>query len=92
VDADLVSAAQPVGRRQTTSALLPDPDKAMASDTSTLWALVFGLQFLILAEVGVVWAWNRFGRAKTWIVATPVLILGFLLVFDQITKLLPNLT
>lgn len=92
VDADLVSTTQAIGRRQTTSALLPDSHKAMASDTSTLWALVFGLQFLLLAEVGVVWAWNRFGRAKTWIVATPVLILGFLLVFDQLTKLLPNLT
>jgi LPXTG-site transpeptidase (sortase) family protein len=92
VDAELVSDAQPVGRRQTSFALLPASNKAMASDTSTLWALVFALQFLILAEAGTAYAWLRFGRAKTWIVATPVLILGFLLVFDQITKLLPNLT
>ena len=92
VDADLVSAVQAVGRRQTTYAFLPESHKAMASDTSTLWALVFALQFLIVAEAGTVYAWLRFGRAKTWIVATPVLILAFLLVFDQVTKLLPNLT
>lgn len=92
VDADLVSTPQPIGARQTTSAALPAAHKAMASDTSTVWMLVFGLQFLLLAELGVVFAWNRFGRAKTWIAATPVLILAFLIVFDQVTKLLPNLT
>jgi sortase A len=92
VDAQLVSDVQPVGKRMTAFALLPPSNKAMASDTSTLWALVFALQFLIVAEVGTVYAWLRFGRAKTWIVATPILILAFLLVFDQVTKLLPNLT
>jgi sortase A len=92
VDADLVSTVQAVGRRQTTYGFLPASNKAMASDTSTLWALVFALQFLIVAEAGTVYAWLRFGRAKTWLVATPILILAFLLVFDQVTKLLPNLT
>jgi LPXTG-site transpeptidase (sortase) family protein len=92
VDAELVSDVQAVGRRATSFAQLPASNKAMASDTSTLWALVFALQFLIVAEVGSVYAWVRFGRAKTWLVATPVLILAFLLVFDQVTKLLPNLT
>jgi len=57
-----------------------------------VWALVFALQFLLIAQAGTSYAWLRFGRAKTWIVATPILILAFLLVFDQITKLLPNLT
>jgi LPXTG-site transpeptidase (sortase) family protein len=92
VDADLVSTPQADGHRQSTYALLPEAQKAMASDTTTLWALVFALQFLILAEAGTVYARLHFGRAKTWIVATPVLILAFLLVFDQLTKLLPNLT
>jgi LPXTG-site transpeptidase (sortase) family protein len=92
VDADLVSTVQAVGHRQTSFALLPASNKAMASDTATLWALVFALQFLIIAEVATVYAWLRFGRAKTWLVATPILILAFLLVFDQVTKLLPNLT
>jgi len=92
VDADLASTVQAVGRRQTTYSFLPASNKAMASDTSTLWALVFALQFLLIAQAGTSYAWLRFGRAKTWIVATPILILAFLLVFDQITKLLPNLT
>lgn len=92
VDADLVSPPQPIGGRLTSSATLPPSHKPMASDTSTVWMLVFGLQFLLLAELGVVYAWNRFGRAKTWLAATPVLILAFLIVFDQLIKLLPNLT
>ena len=91
VDADLVSTVQAVGARRTTYSFLPESNKAMASDTTTLWALVFALQFLLVAQAGTSYAWLRFGRAKTWIVATPILILGFLLVFDQITKLLPNL-
>jgi len=38
------------------------------TDTSTLWVLAFLLQGLILASVGAVWSWRRWGRAQTWIV------------------------
>lgn len=91
VDADLVTAVQPNGARQTTYATLPVKDKELAIDTSTVWALVFALQLLVVAEVGTVWAYRRFGGRKTWVVVVPVLLLSGLLVADQITRLLPNL-
>jgi len=91
VDAKLVSAAQPAGARQTTPITLPPEDKPMATDTTTVWALVFALQFLVVAEIAAVWAFRRVGAQKTWIVFVPVLLLASLFVADQLTRLLPNL-
>lgn len=91
VDARLVSDVQPVGARQTTTLTLPPDHKPLATDTTTVWALVFALQFLIAAEIGAVWAFRRFGGQKTWVVFVPILLLAGFLVSDQITRLLPNL-
>jgi len=91
VDAKLASAVQADGARQTSYATLPAADKELASDTTTAWALIFALQFLVLAEVGAVWSLRRFGGPKTWVVLVPVLLLSGLLVADQLTRLLPNL-
>ena len=91
VDAKLVGTAQPAGARQTTPLTLPAADKPMATDTRTVWALVFALQFLVVAEIAAVWAFRRVGAQKTWIVFVPVLLLASLFVADQLTRLLPNL-
>ena len=91
VDAELVSSVKPDGPRRTTFATLNPADKELASDFSMVWALVFACQLLLLAEVACVWALRRFGRAKTWVVFVPVLLLSGLLVADQVTRLLPNL-
>ncbi len=91
VDATLTSPAQPAGARQTTPVTLPPSDRAMATDTSTVWALVFALQFLVAAEVAAVWAFRRVGAQKTWIVFVPVLLLASVFVCDQLVRLLPNL-
>lgn len=91
VDARLVSEVQPAGARETTSRTLPPSHRELAIDTSTVWALVFALQFLVLAEAAAVWAYHRVGGAKTWVVAAPVLLLAGLLVADQLVRLLPNL-
>ena len=91
VDAELVSEVKPSGARQTTYATLPPPHRELASDFSTAWALVFALQFLVLAEVAAVYSRRRFGGAKTWVVFVPVLLLSGLLAADQLTRLLPNL-
>ncbi|MFG6444019.1 sortase [Microbacterium sp. P06] len=91
VDAKLVSETQPSGARQTTSLTLPPEAKPLATDTTTVWALVFALQFLIAVEIAAVWAFRRFGAQKTWIVFLPVLVLAGFLVADQTTRLLPNL-
>jgi hypothetical protein len=52
---------------------------------------VFALQFLILIEVALVWAYVRMGLQRTWVVFVPLFLLAGLLVADQVTSLLPNL-
>jgi LPXTG-site transpeptidase (sortase) family protein len=91
VDADLKSRVQPPSARVITSpSQLMSSEVAGASDTSTLWVLVFWLQALLLVTVGAVWSWHRWGHAQTWIVFVPlVLVVGFF-VSDQLTRLLPN--
>ncbi|WP_240640644.1 sortase [Microbacterium sp. 10M-3C3] len=91
VDARRVDQGEPRGPRLTVPATLPDADKPMATDTTTLWALVFALQFLIAIEIAAVWAFRRFGAQRTWIVFVPVLLLAGFLVANQVTLLLPNL-
>jgi LPXTG-site transpeptidase (sortase) family protein len=91
VDARLVSETQDAGARQTTSITLPPEAKPLATDTTTVWALVFALQFLVAVEIAAVWAFRRFGAQRTWIVFLPVLLLAGFLVADQTTRLLPNL-
>jgi sortase A len=63
----------------------------MGTDSSTLWALAFLLQGLIVASVGAVWAWHRWGHAQAWIVFFPVLALFTYFAFNQSVRLLPNL-
>ncbi len=91
VDARLVGTAQPRGARVTTVAALPPEQRPMATDTTTVWALVFAIQFLIAAELAAVWAFRRFGAQRTWIVFVPVLLLAGFLAAYQVTLLLPNL-
>jgi len=91
VDAQLLSEVQASGQRQTTFTALPPQDKAMATDTSTVWALVFALQFLLVAQFAAVWAYRRIGAQKTWVVFVPVGVLAVLYVNNQLTLLLPNL-
>ncbi|MBQ9917871.1 MAG: sortase [Microbacterium sp.] len=91
VDARATGDAQATGARQTTSMSLPPQAKAMATDVTTVWALVFALQFLVVAELLAVWAYRRVGWQKTWIVFAPVLLLASVFVSDQLIRLLPNL-
>ena len=91
VDATLVGESQPRGARQTTPVTLPPQDKLLATDTRTVWALIFALQFLVVAEIGAVWALRRFGWRKAWIAFIPLLLLASLLTATQVAVLLPNL-
>ena len=91
VDAELVSETKPAGARQTTYLTLPLADKELATDTSTVWALVFALQFLLVIELAAVWAFRRVGLRKTWTVFLPVVTVGGVFVADQVVRLLPNL-
>jgi LPXTG-site transpeptidase (sortase) family protein len=89
VDADLASKTQPPSPMALT--FVGASERPMAADTSALWVLVLLLQALILARVGAVWAWRRWGRAQSWIVFFPVTALLGLLLADQLMRLLPNL-
>lgn len=91
VDAELVGDAYPAGVRQTNFATLPPEDTALGTDTSTVWALVFALQVLVVAEIGLVWAVRRIGPRQAWTVFLPVVLLTGLVVTDQVVRLLPNL-
>lgn len=91
VDARLVSDVQPAGPRLTNSVTLPESDRELRGDSSMAWALVFALQFLIIVEIGAVWAYRRIGPRQTWIVFVPVTILASLLVTNEVIRLLPNL-
>lgn len=91
LDAKLVGKAQPQGARQTTGVSLPPEDRPLATDTRTVWALVFALQFLVAAEIGAIWSLRRFGWPKTWIVFVPLLLLASLVTSAQVAVLLPNL-
>jgi sortase A len=91
VDTELVGVAKTAGVRQTSYGALPPGSLAMATDTATVWALVFALQFLVLVEFGAVWAYRHVGTQKTWIVFAPLTVLAGLYVANQVTILLPNL-
>lgn len=91
VDAELTSETQPAGARQSTFAALPSQDLAMATDASTIWALVFAVQFLLVVEIGAVWALARVGAQKTWIVFVPLGLVSGSYVGHQLALLLPNL-
>jgi LPXTG-site transpeptidase (sortase) family protein len=70
---------------------LPRSEQAMATDSTTLWALVLWLQALVIIAVAIVWSWTRWGRHQTWIVFLPLTALVGFFVADQFARLLPNL-
>ena len=80
------------GARYTSERTLPPEQRELATDMTTLWALIFALQFLLVIEIAVVWAVRRFSPKKVWIVSVPLLGLAAILVSDQLVRLLPNLT
>ncbi len=91
VDAELVSQTQDAGARQTTAGTLPPAHREMATDTSTVWALVFALQGLIVLELALMWSVRRIGRRQIWAVFLPVALLTSFVITDQVIRLLPNL-
>lgn len=92
VDADLAPGLAVVGEARTISiGNLPERERAMARDTSSLWALALWLQALIALSVALVWSWGRWGRARTWIVFLAPSLFVTLGTAGEIVRLLPNL-
>jgi LPXTG-site transpeptidase (sortase) family protein len=91
VDADLVGEPVIGPPRLFSGAALPPQERLMATDARTLWALALWLQLLIVLSVAAVWAWHRWGRAQTWVVFLPPLLLVGLAASGEAARLLPNL-
>jgi len=89
VDADLQGSAQTASRLVLTS--VPPSEQPMGTDSSNLWVLVFLLQVLVVLTVCAVWSWRRWGRAQTWIVFFPAMLLVVFYLTSEVTRLLPNL-
>lgn len=89
VDAALVgkSFEAPGGRPNTVS----KTEVAMAGDRTVLPSLALSLGALALATVGAIWARQRFGLVRTWLVAAPVIVALAWLASDLTMYLLPNL-
>jgi sortase A len=89
VDAELTSTTFP--RPTVVTSVVSGPDKALAGDPGSAFALSWLLELLVLVAVGAVWAWKRWGRWPTWIVFTPVLAVTAFACADRACDLLPNL-
>lgn len=91
VDAELDGDAQPGPRRLVAGPGLPPAEDLLGSDRSGLWMLVLWLQVLVVLAFAATWAWHRWGRAQTWVVFTPPLVLVSLHASNGATAVLPNL-
>ena len=91
VDADLVNQAVVGGAPTMTADSLPGPERILAGDGRTLWAMALWLQALIALSIAAAWAWHRWGRAQAWVVFLPPLLFVGLAVSGQAARLLPNL-
>ncbi|WP_194921256.1 sortase [Catenulispora rubra] len=90
VDADLISQVQP-----TPLGVAPRyarDESPMARDRYARLDVAAWMAVLVAATVLAFWAGPRWGRAKTWLVAAPVLLVVGLTLADRIALLLPNLT
>lgn len=89
VDAALVgtTAGTPAGRP-----IAVPPDEIQGHGDPSAWPFViFWLQALILAGLGSVWLFARWGRWQTWLVATPILFGVLFGLSNELLRLLPNL-
>lgn len=91
VDAELDGQAAVGPAPLIAAAALPAPERVMASDSRTLWALALWLQAMIALAIGLVWTWHRWGRAQAWIVFLPPLLLVGVYASGEAARLLPNL-
>ena len=90
VEAVLQGTPQPAPPAAIADSALPAAEAALAGDSSAWVGLVFWLQALILASVGVIWLWLRWGRRQAWVIAVPVVLLLAMCAMNQAALLLPN--
>jgi sortase A len=89
VDANLVGSAKPAPAGLPTA--IPDSERPMHSDPAALIPLIFWLQALVLAILGLMWVRSRWGLWMTWLVGAPALLCLVWIVSEVGFQLLPNL-
>jgi len=88
VDAELDGQAITAGPVGTTT--LPGEEQEFSGDLRSMAALALWLQALLVAAVAAVWSWRRWGRAQTWVVFTPLLLLVGTRAGGELLRLIPN--
>jgi sortase A len=91
VDADLVGKPFATPSPVLTAATLPASENALGTDNSAWVPLVLWGQLLLLAAAAASWLSRSWGRWQTWLVAVPVLGYLAVVIFDEVTRLLPNI-
>jgi sortase A len=71
--------------------LVPKSNQPFQGDTTNLVELVLSLQLLLLFVAATVWAWRRWTKPQTWLVAVPTGLAILWLVTSAFAPLLPNL-
>lgn len=88
VDAEAGDAfPAPAGR----PAAVPEPEEAMARDTSAMPLLALCLALLVALTLGVIAARQRWSTALVWVVASPPALALSWATTDVVMRLLPNL-
>ncbi len=89
---DATKVGPPLAAADPPAIALLASEAPLATDVSTLWALVFWLEALAVLLGLAVWTWRRWGHAQTWIIFSAPMLVAWLFITDQVARLLPNLT
>jgi sortase A len=88
VDARLAgkTVTSPAGR----PVFVATSDLAGQGDSGAWPFVIFWLQGLLLAAIGAVWMWVRWGRLQSWLVGAPVIFAILWGLSTEVMRLLPN--
>ncbi|WP_137294193.1 sortase domain-containing protein [Nocardioides dongxiaopingii] len=88
VDAETTDGAPAPGGRPV---VLPESERAMATDGAALPLLALWLALLLALTLGVVAARQRWSAALVWVLASPLALALAWMTTDTLVRLLPNL-